>query len=413
MPLNDRDYRKAFYAAVDQRQALDTRQAAYYVPIYELPGLQHLDLVGRMRDAIEFRPAQSVQLLSGFRGSGKTSELLRLRDELSAEGYTTAYMDIGDYANTELPLDMAIFPVALAAGFATALGAVQGENPIRRLWDFLKRVRVEVESATVDFGLIESEFKGVVRDDQSFARRARDAFSQNRRAFREEFHRFFADCTEGTDVTRGVVFIVDSIDHFRGRAETFDDVRESVERAFSELSEDLCLPGVHVVYTVPVYVQAPNLEVRQDVLNVRVADKAGSPDRAGLDPLRQVLARRAPGGDLERLGPDTDRLLLHSGGLFRDLLRLTGLTLLQAKSLPASAQAMDQADALLRNDYRTVLSREQLEIMRQVQTTHDLIPSVEQWPDAMSLIASGALMRYPNGKDSWYGVHPLLQDLAR
>lgn len=74
---------------------------------------------------------------------------------------------------------------------------------------------------------------------------------------------------------------------------------------------------------------------------------------------------------------------------------------------------MDQADALLRNDYRTVLSREQLEIMRQVQTTHDLIPSVEQWPDAMSLIASGALMRYPNGKDSWYGVHPLLQDLAR
>lgn len=414
MALSDRDYRKAFYAAVDQRQALDDRQATFYVPIYDLPALRHLDLVGRMRDAIDFRPTQSVQLLSGFRGSGKTSELLRLRDDLSAAGYTTAFMDIDDYANTELPLDLAIFPVALAAGFAAALGRTQGEGPIRRLWDFLKRVRVEVDTtATVDVGLIQAEFKGVVRDDESFARRTREAFTQNRRAFREEFHRFFADCTDGIDVGQGVVFIVDSIDHFRGRAETFDDVRESVERAFSELSDDLCLPNVHVVYTVPVYVQAPNLEVRQDVLNVRVADKDGNPDPVGLDAMRQVLARRAPDGDLERLGPGVERLLLHSGGLFRDLLRLTGLTLLQANSLPPTSQAMDQADALLRNDYRTTLSREQVQLMHQVHKTHDLIPSVQQWPDAMSLIASGALMRYPNGTDPWYGVHPLLRDLAR
>lgn len=412
--MSDRDYRKAFYAAVDQRQALDDRQAKYYVPIYDLPALQHLDLVGRMRDAIEFRPTQSVQLLSGFRGSGKTSELLRLRDDLSASGYLTAFMDIDDYTNTELPLDLAILPVALAAGFATALGRTQGDGPIRRLWDFLKRVRVEVDAtAAVDVGLIQAELKGVVRDDQSFARRAREAFTQNRRAFREEFHRFFADCTEGIDAGNGVVFIVDSIDHFRGRAETFEEVRESVERAFSELAEDLRLPGIHVVYTVPVYVQAPNLEVRQDVLNVRVADKSGDPDPIGLDAMRQVLARRAPGGDLDRLGPAVDRLLLHSGGLFRDLLRLTGLTLLQAKQLPPAAQAMDQADALLRNDYRTTLSQEQVQLMRQVQQTHDLIPTVEQWPDAMSLIASGALMRYPNGNEPWYGVHPLLWDLAR
>ncbi len=415
MPLTDRDYRKEFYVAVDQRQALDDRQANYYVPIYELPALQQLDLVQRMRDAIEFSPNESVQLLSGFRGSGKTSELLRLRDELRARGFTTAYMDIADYANTELPLEVAVFPVALAAGFATGLGAAEDDGLIRRFRDFLRRIRIDVDiTAEVGVGPVRAELKGVVRDDKSFAKKAKDAFTQNRRKFREEFHQFFSDCTRGIDVDHGVVFIVDSIDHFRGRAEAFNQVRESVERSFSELAEDLQLPGVHVVYTVPFYVQAPILAVRQDVLNVRVADKAGNPDRAGLDAMRQVLTRRAPGGDLERLlGPHVDRLLLQSGGLFRDLLRLTGLTLLQAKHLPVSDQAFEQAEALLRNDYRTTLSKEQVEIMRQVQQTHNLLPSAEQWPDAMSLVASGALMRYPNGEDSWYGVHPLLQDLAR
>ena len=84
--MDDRAYRKAFYPAVDVQQGIDPRQREYYVPIYERPEMRAYDLVPKLRDAIDFSVAESVQLLSGFRGCGKTSELLRLKGELEGLG---------------------------------------------------------------------------------------------------------------------------------------------------------------------------------------------------------------------------------------------------------------------------------------------------------------------------------------
>jgi hypothetical protein len=210
---------------------------------------------------------------------------------------------------------------------------------------------------------------------------------------------------------RGTVFLVDSIDHFRGRMDLFHQVRESVDRVFSELAEDLRLPGMHVIYTVPVYVKSP-IATRNDVLNIKVTTPDDQPHQAGLAALRAVLTRRAPGGDLERLtAGQSDRLLISSGGLFRDLLRLTGHLLLTTSGLPASGEAFDSAEQVVRNDYEMTLSREQLDLLRDIRMTHRLTPANDQWADAIDLMTSGAILRYPNAKQAWYGVHPLLVPL--
>ncbi|MBK6441208.1 MAG: hypothetical protein IPH27_16430 [Actinomycetales bacterium] len=410
--MDDRAYRKAFYPAVDVQQGIDPRQREYYVPIYERPEMRAYDLVPKLRDAIDFSVAESVQLLSGFRGCGKTSELLRLKGELEGLGYRVAYLDIEDFFNTRLPLDLALFPHALAAGFAAALDKDPARPPMRRFVEFLRRLRFDV-TATVGTDIAQVEIAPVVRDDLTFAAAATAAFKTNRRTFREEFHAFFADVLAGLDAAQPVVLIVDSIDHWRGSGETFETVRESVDVAFTELADDLKIPNVHVIYTVPIYLDIPTLGNRQDVVNVKLTDEGGIEFEPGIAALRDVLARRAPDNDLARLISDADtrRLILASGGMFRDLLRLTRATLLEAQTLPADRAVLDRAEMRIREGYATTLSREQLDILKDVQRTHELFTSRERNSDEASLITLGAVLRYPNATKTWYAVHPLLRPL--
>jgi hypothetical protein len=411
--MDDREYRKQFYPAVDQRQALDDRQEHYYVPIYQRPELAPYDVARVLADAIDFSSGTSVQLLSGYKGSGKTSELLRLADELRGTGRSVVYLDIEDYFNTELPLELGAFPVALAAGFAEGTGHdLKHAATIReRLGSFLKRVDLEPTLGIAGPGGISAELKVSLQQDSSFIGRVRSQLESNRVRFRRELHDFFADAGKELSTDRAPVFIVDSIDHYRGRSDRFKEVRESVERAFAELYDELCIPNMHVIYTVPVYVQSP-LGVRHDVLNIKVATPEGSPVPEGISVLRDVLEARAPERDLERLLAATgDRLLRQSGGLFRDLLRLTGQVLLTAGALPASADDLSRAEMVLRNDYEAALSAEKIAILEDISRSHRLAPREDDWSHVMDLMTAGAILKYPNGTQAWYDVHPLVGPL--
>lgn len=401
------------YGVTGQRDADDPRQQ-FYVPIYERPELATHDVVAVMRDCVEFSIAESVQILSGFRGSGKTSELLRLAQELRAAGYVVVRMDGEDYFNTELPLDYGTFTTYLAAGFVDnlPLGSERTPHIARRLWHFLKRVQitpsVELPGAGLPVGGTLS-LKIALQEDRSFAARVGQVMRDNRRSFRAALHDFFTEASGNlAEEGKGVVFIVDSIDHFRGRTESFAEVRESVERVFSELAEDLCLPGIHVIYTVPIYVQ-PALGIRRDVLNVKVHERDGASYGPGVAALTDVLRRRTPEGDIERLlGDHAHRVIEASGGLLRDLLRLTSEVALRTRILPVDEQTLLTAEGVLRQNMEAALSKEQVDILRDIKNTGQLTPARAQWADATDLMAGGAILKYPNGISPWYGVHPLL-----
>ncbi|MFV0460156.1 MAG: hypothetical protein ACK5MT_15435 [Actinomycetales bacterium] len=409
--VDDREYRKAFYQAVDIQQGADPRQRGYYVPIYQRDGMRDYDLVPQLRDSIEFSVAESVQFLSGCRGSGKTSELMRLREELESAGYRVAYSDIEDYFNTLQPMPAPKLPYALAAGFARALDRDPDSGPMRRFFEFLKRVDVDVD-ATLRLPQGPS-ITALVRDDTSFAAEAAKVFRENRRTFRQEFHAFFTDVLASLDSDQPVVYLVDSIDHWRGTGETFEAVRASVEQAFTELADDLRIPQVHVIYTVPIYLDLPGLGLRRDVVNVKIAARDGTPFEPGIDALHEVLRVRAPRHELDRLfSPDHARATIQaSGGMFRDLLRLTRQTLLETRALPAHQASLDRAQMLLREGYATTFTREQIEILRSVDSTHELFTERDRKSDEAALVTLGAILRYPNATTTWYAVHPLLRPL--
>jgi hypothetical protein len=405
----DRRFRGDFYQAVDQNVADSDVQRQYYVPIYELPDLRPHDVVNTMLDAIAFSTAESVQLLSGFRGSGKTSELLRLRDQLNVSGYRVVYFDIEDYFNTELPVNGGSFELALAAGFAENCSAVEPDVPFWRSFvDFLRRIEITVE---VTIG--PATIGAMLGDDESFRGQVARAIKSNRRAFRNELHAFMSAASQAMNSDVGTVFIVDSIDHFRGRTSRFSEVRESVESVFTEGAEDLCIPGLHVIYTIPMYVNPAVLGTRRDLLNIKVADQFGKPHEAGLAALRRLLGRRAPGGETARLlGTDLDHVISQSGGHIRSLLQLVGEIILAADSLPVTATEIGRAESIIRANMQRALSAEQLDLLKRVHASNELIPHASEWADAADLMSYGAILLYPNGEQPWYGVHPLLHPLV-
>lgn len=149
------------------------------------------------------------------------------------------------------------------------------------------------------------------------------------------------------------------------------------------------------------------------VLNVKVRQKDGEECREGIALLRDVLARRAPGEDLDRLlGDHADRVILASGGLFRDLFRLVSALLLKEAVLPVGDVEVDGVERQQRSLMATALSEEQWEILSQVKATKQLRVPRELWAEAWSLQALGAVLCYRNGSVDWYGVHPLLEPLV-
>ena len=423
MADTDREYRKAFYHALNVHQGarmLSEKEEfeRYYVPIYDQPdGPVGPDLVKEMATAIDFTTGGSVQLLAGYRGAGKTTELLRLCRVLDRDVYVPVYWDIEDYFNTELPLEEGAFFIGLAAGFVdNCEGAgIPKEKLIDRIRGFFNRIEVD-SSAVLDTSAGPASFniKAALQDDTSFRNQVKKALSSNRRRFKEEIHAFFDAMVDAMPEGKIPVFIVDSLDHYRGRTGTFDEVRESVESLFSVYSSELALPRMHVIYTVPVYAKPIGWDGQiWPVLNVKVSERDGSDCREGIDLLRQVLARRAPGGDLERLlGDQVDRIIRASGGLFRDLFRLVSALLLKDGRLPVSVTEIDGVERQQRSYIAAGLSEEQWEILATVKETRQLRVPRERDAEAWTLQALGYVLCYRNGKIDWFGVHPLLDPLV-
>ena len=423
MADTDREYRKTFYRALNVHQGArmlseEEEFKRYYVPIYDQPdGPAGPDLVKEMATAIDFTTGGSVQLLAGYRGAGKTTELLRLCRVLDRDVYVPVYWDIEDYFNTELPLEEGAFFIGLAAGFVdNCEGAgIPKEKLIDRIRRFFNRIEVD-SSAVLDTSAGPASFniKAALQDDTSFRNQVKKALSSNRRRFKEEIHAFFDAMVDAMPEGKTPVFIVDSLDHYRGRTGTFDEVRESVESLFSVYSYELALPRMHVIYTVPVYVKPIGWGGQiWPVLNVKVRERDGSDCREGIDLLRQVLARRAPGGDPERLlGNQVDRVIRASGGLFRDLFRLVSALLLKDGRLPVSVTEINGVERQQRSHIATGLSEEQWEILATVKKTHQLRAPREHLAEAWALQALGYVLCYRNGEVDWFGVHPLLDPLV-
>ena len=399
-----------------------------YIPLYDDPEITGDDPVQLMARAIEWTPGESVQLLSGFRGAGKSTELRRLQGQLEQEGYTVFACDIGEYINLSAPVDVSDFLMAVAGAFSDAIAGAgfsdareSHENYWERLAGFLNRIEFNGVSAKIGTGEASLTIRANLRSDPSFKSRLQEHMSGHLGALVKDVREYVESCVgklqDDGNAGREVVLLVDSIERFRGTLANAQDVQSSVETLFVSHAERLHLPRLHVVYTVP-----PYLKIRHSNLGalyhpggvhvltaLKLRDRNGCRNEKGYDAMARIVAAR---GDWENLLGDRsalDELIRFSGGHLRDLLRLLAQVILRATTLPVGLETVTAAIDQLRTEFLPIADDDARWLADIARSHQAALSSTEDLPVLARYFDTHLALCYRNG-DEWYDVHPLVSD---
>ena len=429
------EFLRDFYRALADRPL--EPDEAWYVDLYPDPAQ---DPVEQLVTGIEWSEGDSTHLFSGFRGTGKSTELRRLRRKLQRSGkYKVVLCDLQDYLNLSSTIDISDFLITVAGAFSDALhddAELLGTDPSHegywtRIVAFLRDTDVEIAGmeAGVAHGAAAAGIKANLRQDLTFRQRLREAMRGRLGALVADTQTFMTECVEALRTRHGaetqVVLLLDSAEQIRGTSlSRAEDVYASVEALFSNHADALRFQDIHVVCTVP-----PWLKIRSPGISgeysgsqllpcVTVRDRDGNPVQEGLDALERVVSRR---GDWQTLlgGRDRlDRLILASGGYLRDLFRLLQAVLRRARTgpLPVDEHAIELALHEVRNSYLPITRSDAL-WLAQVSETNEPELVVHRAHDGETanlynlarFFDTHMMLCYRDGRE-WYDVHPLLAD---
>jgi hypothetical protein len=405
-----------------------------YVPLEE----SGRGAVDQIFATIDLHLDTTTQLLSGPNGSGKTTELLRLKGTLQEVGFTVALVDILQFVNRSAPIDVTdcLIAVALGAGEQLPQPAESSGGFGRRFADFLGRLSITFDAGVVSGSVsaekagvqaagvgVEIDLKRELKNSESFVRELRGKLAYHVGSLYDEVAGYFRQLASASRAlnpnTRGLVVIVDSLEKLRGTQDNDERVQASVEGLFVHHADKLRFKSHHMVYTVPTYLlfTAPGAlpydgRVRP-VPIPHVRSRNGLVDEESnksVDELIDVIAKRIPWerllGDQENL----DRVIAASGGHLRDLFLILHEVITQVYGrhleLPVTTRRVEEALDSLAHSFSSV-TKEQADFMRRVMAAGGAIEPTEGEVHLMArLMDTHMLLAHMNGQD-WYEVHPL------
>jgi hypothetical protein len=199
-----------------------------------------------------------------------------------------------------------------------------------------------------------------------------------------------------------------------------------VERLFASHLEQIRLPYLHVIYTVPPWLQF----VRPGAFSIETLpclrlwknDPARSPYDSGFTRMREAIAKRFTKDGFRRIfGVESgsqspaDKLIEMSGGHFRDVLRLFQETIVLTRtwrpSLPVAPEVLDRAVINVRNEYLPI-SIEDARWLDQIAELRDvaLANTTSDNVGRLSRFLDTHLVLYLTNGEDWYDIHPLIRD---
>ena len=417
----------------------------FYVPIHER-NLQD-DPVSHMAATIAFQDVESIQLFSGFRGAGKTTQLFRLKQHLEAQGYLVLYANALDYLNPGEPVDITDLLIVLAAAFGETLSKrlkadVMGETFWDRLKNFLTRTEVKLTSAGANaaletplggfFGKLKAgmDLKFEIKTASTFRHTMQAVLANQLSDFEGQVVSFIEDSIKRVRADRGddtkVVFLFDQLEQLRGGILTEQSVIASVGRIFTLHFDRLRLPYVHVVYTVPPWLKfvVPGM-VELTLLptpHIWNNDSDRTVTRSNWDMFRAVALKRLGEAGIARLfGTDPveserliDQMIGMSGGHLRDLLRLLRETALRAVSLdalPVPAGLVAGAVNAVRREFLPIAQNDAVWLARIANVRATALPDTEAVSvNRLSRFLDSHFVLYFVNDEEWYDIHPLIRD---
>jgi len=393
------------------------------------------DLMRELSDQIDFDEGGGTYLFSGNRGTGKTTELMRLAELLQQLDCEVFYVNMSEYLNLTMSVEITDFLISVVGGLSEKIEERFGANPsdigfFSRVGNFLQ-TNVTLDGITIP--VMGAQLKMSLLQDPVFKKRLQEGMRGHVAQLVQDARAFVAEAIQlirsKTSPNKKIVLIVDSVEQLRGVGDSKDivDIFKSAETLFSGHTDKLKFQSLHLVCTVPPYLSAlagslaalysggkifmlPSVHVYECC-----PEDANPPIQSqdGLATMVEIVNKRFP--EWEEFFTETQmtRLAANSGGDLRDFFRLVKLCISQAMyqpELPLPDKVLEDAENDLRNDMP--LADDVIKWLKKIQQSHKReLTNQDMLPDFARLTESKYILNYRNGKD-WFDVHPLLRTIV-
>lgn len=386
-----------------------------------------------LHSAIRNNASAERYFFTGMRGSGKSTELRRLKRDLEDSGFVVFYADMTEYLPLNSPVEIGDFLLVILAALANCVEEdarfgkdLLQQGVVEKFVEFLKtEIQLEGLEWSVSSLVQKLGFKFKVKQNPQFKAqlqaRSRGVIDGLVRASREFVDGLVGYLRGKTTPDTGVVFIVDSVERLSGVGEEAKKVFDSVENLFGSHRDKLRFSTLSVIYSVPPYISAVaqagggNLVYSLPLPHVfekPAPGKHGVDHPEGMDRVLDVVARRYPGWRTFFSEPHLRRLIRNTGGDLRELFLLMreALNLVDPEDdghFPIPEAAIAQAEKLRRNQFGIIPESDMTWLARVVATHDHGLPSISELGTLARLLDGKLVFQYRNG-ENWYDVHPLL-----
>lgn len=408
-------------------------EARFYVPDLHI----HVDAQGHEKDPvarlarkIDRAEGSQIWLFTGNIGSGKSTELRRLRGLLKDQRHVALLADASDYINLHQPVEISDFLISVSAAFAVEAGKLLRQDQIaagywERLRNLLLNTQITVDQATakaelpgLDTGI---DLQAAIKLDPVFKQRLQQHLQAHLSTLRAEVEKLLEEISQKLRDQYGddckIVLLFDSLERLRGSGEAADKVFTSLRQMCTQFHDMLRLPGIQVVYSIPLYLvrlepQLYSLFGDAAFCSLTSAhiflNRSRDLDPAGQRVIFAIISARYR--DWRDYLPETQmkRLIEASGGDLRDLFRFLSGVLLE---LEDSEDAEAAVDYVLAQVARTLtwITEDNLKRLQSVSNTKALPRGSQEDMDALVRdLETKRVLMYLNG-DEWHDIHPLLR----
>lgn len=389
-----------------------------YVDLSEARGVESLvDLIARsIRRSTQGSYHQI--LLTGHRGSGKSTELLRLKQKLEKNGVFTIYLDaeeqldINDinYLDVLLCIAKEIYHqldeknISLNEGLLNDLILWFADRVIedKESTDYQAAISAKAEAKVPAFFVtLFARLTGDIKAGSSRRETTRLVLEKEKSVFIQKLNDLIGDAK--TSVTKAghkdLVLIVDGLEKMPYRL--LADSQSTHAHLFVHNSEQLKAPNCHIIYTVPISLiysdnQLDHFGMTEVIPMVKLNDK-------GISDLKEVIAKRA---DISLLFQDpnaVEELIKISGGVMRDLIHLL-------RECSNTDEAKIRDEDINRAKKKLTFTYERLVKNNEIEALHfvDKEKRVTGEKEYARLLNQRLVLEYYNGK-RWADIHPAVR----
>lgn len=392
------------------------------------------DILEELGREILFSERITCQLYAGHRGAGKSTELLRLQQDLDSNGYFVVYF-AADEKDID-PEDAQYTDILLACTRHLLEGLRNSAHPdpvinwLKDRWEDLKDLgltEVTVENLNLETSLNQfAKLTATLRMIPSLRQKIRERINPHTTTLIEALNKVIVDAKNNLPSGYSeMVVVADNLD--RIVPVTQEDGRSNHDHIFIDRHEQLKALDCHLIYTVPIsmlYSQKVadlrNLYGDDRVLPmIMVQTPENVVYQPGLNKLKEVIAKR-----VDRILPDLsleteifdsqitlEQLCLMSGGHVRELLLLLRAAIKRTDKLPIPLKAVQRAITEARDTYRRTVQDHQWQALAKVSLSKRILNDELH----RSLLFTRCLLEYRYLEQEeikrWYDVHPLIKGI--